>query len=66
VHHVRLGIDAEVDAGWLSRCRLEDGGALLIRPDQHIAWRCDGAPTNPIGELAAALHVILGHAAPVA
>lgn len=41
VRHVRLGVDATVADDWLVRCRLETGGALLVRPDQHIAWRAD-------------------------
>lgn len=42
--HVRLDATAPADAGWLSTCRLTPGGALLVRPDQHIAWRTIDPP----------------------
>jgi 2,4-dichlorophenol 6-monooxygenase len=60
VHHVRLGVDAEVGDEWAARCRLDDGSALLVRPDQHIAWRSDGVATDPAAALAAALDNVLG------
>jgi hypothetical protein len=62
VHHLRLGVDVEVGEAWQARCRLHDGGALLVRPDQHIAWRCDGLSNDPTDALAAALGLILGQA----
>jgi hypothetical protein len=60
VRHVRLGIDAEVAAGWREQCRLDVDGALLVRPDQHIAWRADRLPDDPVGALADALGTVLG------
>ncbi len=38
VHHVRLD-EQSVDPAWFDICGLEPEGALLVRPDQHIAWR---------------------------
>ena len=58
LHHVRLGEDAAISA-WRLRCRLGDDGALLVRPDQHIAWRRDTLPHSPAAELAAALATVL-------
>lgn len=59
MQHVRLGVDAEVGEGWQERCRLGDASALLVRPDQHIAWRLDTPPSDPAAALAAALDIIL-------
>lgn len=44
--HVRVGADVEVDPCWAGTCRLGPTGALLVRPDQHVAWRAD-APVDP-------------------
>ena len=57
VRHVRLGDDTTVDAGWFSTCGLGADGALLVRPDQHIAWRSAHLPTDPAAALAQALRV---------
>jgi 2,4-dichlorophenol 6-monooxygenase len=34
---------------------LEPGGALLVRPDQHVAWRATRRPAEPARALAAAV-----------
>jgi 2,4-dichlorophenol 6-monooxygenase len=60
VRHVQLVDDAIVDAAWPSLCRLGDGGALLVRPDQHVAWRSEALPHSPATELADALATVLG------
>jgi putative polyketide hydroxylase len=36
-----------------------DRGAVLIRPDGHICWRCDDPPPHPGKVVASALHTIL-------
>ena len=59
VRHVRLGDDVEVSEGWAAMCRLGSDGALLVRPDQHVAWRADHRPSGPADALAAALVTIL-------
>ena len=41
VHHVPL-TDDEPGVEWRARCGLRSDDALLVRPDQHIAWRSDG------------------------
>jgi hypothetical protein len=65
VHHIRLGIDGEIGAAWRAQCRLGGSGALLLRPDQHIAWRNDDLPDDPAGALATALGITLGQGASV-
>lgn len=57
-----LGIGRELacDAGLLARrYGLAHGGAVLVRPDGHIAWRCAKA-VEPVAQLLAALDVTLG------
>jgi len=57
VRHVRLGLGETGVEAWATMCRLGRRGALLVRPDQHIAWRSDSP--DPSG-LAAALTSVLG------
>jgi 2,4-dichlorophenol 6-monooxygenase len=38
---------------------LADAGAVLVRPDQHVAWRTAGVPDDPAGALAGALTAVL-------
>jgi len=40
---------------WLAWAGLGPDGALLVRPDQHVAWRARGAEDAPARELARAL-----------
>jgi hypothetical protein len=37
-------------------------GAVLVRPDGHIGWRCTDPPTNPAGAIAIAIRMILDRA----
>ena len=56
VHHLRMGVDERLVGDWTFGEPINDG-ALLVRPDQHIAWRTG---TNPVaGCLAAAIESIL-------
>ena len=45
---------------WASVCEISAGGALLVRPDQHVAWRARSAPADPAAALASALRTVLG------
>ncbi|WP_307844881.1 FAD-dependent oxidoreductase [Actinospica acidithermotolerans] len=45
---------------WAKLREVDEGGALLVRPDKHIAWRSMGLPEDPAGALHAALTAILG------
>jgi 2,4-dichlorophenol 6-monooxygenase len=60
VCHVRLGVDADAGAAWSTQCGLRDGGALLVRPDQHVAWRADELPADPRAALDAVVDTVLG------
>ncbi|WP_374665860.1 FAD-dependent monooxygenase [Ramlibacter sp.] len=44
---------------WRRIREIGDDGALLVRPDQIIAWRCMHAHPRPQAELEAALRVVL-------
>ncbi|WP_202619121.1 FAD-dependent monooxygenase [Ornithinimicrobium cavernae] len=50
---------ADTTGRWAEINELEAGGALLIRPDQIIAWRSQGPGQEPATELVAALKVVL-------
>lgn len=61
VHHVRIGVDAQTsDDSWRTTCGVEATGALLVRPDQHVAWRAPSVPAQPRIAMASALATILG------
>ncbi|WP_227999004.1 FAD-dependent monooxygenase [Nocardia australiensis] len=56
----RIGPDAdisEVDGGWTKLTRLSPDAALLVRPDDFVAWRSDALPESPQTEL----HRVLRH-----
>jgi 2,4-dichlorophenol 6-monooxygenase len=61
LRHLALGRD--VDPGWAEALAIDAGGALLIRPDQHVAWRSRGAVADPAANLRAALATIAGRSA---
>ncbi|OBH59721.1 FAD-binding protein [Mycobacterium mantenii] len=45
---------------WAAVTGLGPQGALLVRPDDFVGWRCDALPGDPEGELRQALSAILG------
>jgi 2,4-dichlorophenol 6-monooxygenase len=49
---------------WAKLREVEEAGAVLVRPDKHIAWRSMGLPEDPEGALRAALGTILGRSYP--
>lgn len=59
VHHVRLDDDAPVVREWRTTCGLASDGALLVRPDQHIAHRWVACPSDPETETARILNTVL-------
>ena len=40
---------------------IKDGGCLLVRPDQHVAWRSQTASATATADLTRTLRAILGH-----
>ncbi|MEM7337224.1 MAG: FAD-dependent monooxygenase [Actinomycetota bacterium] len=60
VAHVRLGVDEPSPSGWRELCGVGPTGALLVRPDQHVAFRAHDA-AEPQG-LTAGLRAVSGRA----
>ncbi len=59
---VLVGRDVMDDAGtWAAASEVGPDGAVLVRPDQHVAWRTGGAPVGAEGR--DALRVELARAA---
>lgn len=44
---------------WVSRYALPQGGAVLVRPDGHVAARWQGAPADPAEAVSAAIRHVL-------
>ncbi|MEZ5256299.1 MAG: FAD-dependent monooxygenase [Ilumatobacteraceae bacterium] len=45
---VRVGVDTPALDSWRRLCAIDDDGALLVRPDHHVAWRARSGP-DPVG-----------------
>jgi 2,4-dichlorophenol 6-monooxygenase len=45
---------------WARAREITDSGALLVRPDQHVAWRAGQVSADAAGQLRAAMLAILG------
>lgn len=56
----RIGTGLDVDGSWSAATGLGPDGALLVRPDDFVAWRADKRPRSPETELRRALCQILG------
>lgn len=46
---------------WARAREIRDAGCLLVRPDQHVAWRSEGLTADPQADLGRVLSTILGH-----
>ena len=44
---------------WANAREIRDSGALLVRPDHHVAWRAEGMVADPEAELRRVLNSIL-------
>ncbi|RFS86599.1 aromatic ring hydroxylase [Actinomadura spongiicola] len=55
---------ADVDGGWAAVRQITDGGALLVRPDNHVAWRSADGAESPADALGEAISRVLDHGAP--
>src|SRR5262249_13836022 len=57
---VLLGRDlVDADGHWMKLLEIEAGGAVLVRPDQHVAWRTPHGVDNHAEALARVLDHIL-------
>ncbi len=61
IQHVAIGPghDQDVDGQWARVGGISPGGAVLVRPDNHVAWRAEHLPAQPRAALAGALTAIL-------
>jgi 2,4-dichlorophenol 6-monooxygenase len=67
VHVIGEGGDLDdPDGTWQEQSDVTDGGAVLVRPDQHVAWRMRETPADPIAALTEALHTVLARGAVIA
>jgi len=59
----RIGWGGDFDAGreWTTTYGVEEDGAVLVRPDGYVAWRCATRKAEPMAEIEMALKVALGH-----
>ncbi len=57
-----LSVDAHQisDPAWQDRYGVGAGGAVLVRPDGHVAWRSPTPASDPVGELRGILTRLLG------
>jgi 2-polyprenyl-6-methoxyphenol hydroxylase-like FAD-dependent oxidoreductase len=53
----------DVDGSFAAKHGLEDGGAVLVRPDGIVAWRSTSLSADPVAALGDALCAALGRAA---
>lgn len=65
VRHVAIDpASLEDPTRWQSESGIGAGGAMLVRPDQHVAWRVAAPPTDPTAALVEALEqIVSGRAA---
>ncbi|KAJ9654478.1 hypothetical protein H2198_006487 [Neophaeococcomyces mojaviensis] len=47
--------------GWSKICDVEDDGAVLVRPDHFVAWRCHSLQSGHVGKLQEVLGHCLGY-----
>ncbi len=53
----------DVDGDWMQKREVGSDGAILVRPDGHIAWRIFSSPNDPTAVLQAAIAAVLGRPA---
>ena len=58
VASVRIGADTPKLDAWRDLCELDQTGALLVRPDHHVAWRARSIDGS--ADLARALEAVTG------
>jgi 2,4-dichlorophenol 6-monooxygenase len=49
----------DLTGDWARAREISDSGALLVRPDHHVAWRSHAAASEPEAELRRVLKTIL-------
>ncbi len=60
VKQIGAGCEYADPAGdWAARREVGDTGAILVRPDQHVAWRAHHLTDDPAADLGRALRAVL-------
>ncbi len=61
LHAVAIGANAEYhdEGAWQALCEITPQGAILVRPDNHVAWRSQAASKDAAAELSGALKSVL-------
>jgi len=62
--HLGVAVPDVADARVRRAYRLDDGGAVLVRPDGYVAWRADGPVADPVDVLGEAVATAVGLPAP--
>ncbi len=57
---VRVGVDVTIGDEWRPLCGVGADGAVLVRPDQHIAWHATDTSAATADAVSAVLSVVLG------
>ena len=61
LHRIAIGLEVpDPDGAWAALLGIEPEGALLVRPDQHVAWRSTRAVADRAAALSRAFETILG------
>jgi 2,4-dichlorophenol 6-monooxygenase len=55
---------ADIDGQWTTDGELDEGGAVLVRPDQHVGWRSVAPVASPQQALRDAIASILSQPTP--
>jgi 2,4-dichlorophenol 6-monooxygenase len=50
----------DLTGDWARAREIADSGCILVRPDQHVAWRSEAMTSNPVADLRRVLTKILG------
>jgi 2,4-dichlorophenol 6-monooxygenase len=50
----------DLTGDWARVREVRDGGALLVRPDQHVAWRCQSRSDDAVVQLGRVFKQLLG------
>ncbi len=54
------GAYSDIDGTWAGLAQVQAGGAVLVRPDAHVAWRAVCRPADPQAALDTAVCTVLG------
>lgn len=49
----------DLTGDWARACEISDSGCILVRPDQHVAWRIEELSADPEGDLRRVLGSVL-------